>query len=94
MKYIAYTFGVLSILCLLAGMSIMFNMNILPWEDKWFLNLFFIGIFFFGVCAYIETHSQVTYTKEQARRRKIQKRSMIFLMVCSTGLILLTTFGL
>lgn len=94
MKKIAIIFAILSTLLILGSMSIMFDMGILPWKDKWLLCLLFGGLFCFGIYGYLESKATITYSSGSERIRRQQMGNMTVVIICTLGLILCTIFGL
>lgn len=86
--------GVLSILCLLAAFSIMFDVGWFPFEDKLFLTLFFTALMFITLCCYLDTKSWEIYDENSAIRRKSSMRGLIVGFISCLVLIGMTIFCL
>lgn len=94
MKKLSILFGSLAILTLLATGTILFNVNILPQTDKWFLSLFFTSLAFTSLTIWFHEKSQEIYTTEGYRIKKRSLRDMIIAFVASITLLVMTIFGL
>ena len=91
MKYI---FAILSVICLIGGITVMFDLGIFPWTDKVFFFLLFAGIFNFCIFAYLETKDEVVYSAYYRKKRKQQMNSMLTATIITGMLLFLIIFAL
>jgi hypothetical protein len=91
MKYI---FAIVGIVCLLGGITIMFDMCVFPHTDKAFFFMLFAGIFNSCIFGYLETKDEVVYNEYHKRIRKKQMQGMLTATVLTGMLLFLIVFAL
>ena len=91
MKYI---FAVFAVICLLGGITVMFDMGIFPWTDKTFFFLLFAGIFNSCIFGYLETSQEIVYSEHYKKIRKKQMNGMLTATILTGILLLLIIFAL
>lgn len=89
-----YVFAIFSIVCLLGGITVMFDMGLFPWTDKMFFFLLFAGIFNFYIFGYLESKQQVVYGEHYKKIRKQQMNGMLISSILTGILLLLIIFAL
>lgn len=92
MKILTIIFGTLSVVCILLTIFIMADPSVFAYEDVHFLRAMFGCFFFFSLCALCDIQSWPVYSREYVRRRKVQSRSMVFLMGISISMLIFTLF--
>ncbi len=91
MKYI---FAILSIVCLLGGITVLFDMGIFPWTDKTFFFLLFAGIFNFCIFGYLESSEEVVNSNHYKKIRKQKMNGMLISSILTGILLLIIIFAL
>jgi hypothetical protein len=91
MKYI---FAILSIICLLGGITVMFDFGIFPWTDKTFFFLTVAGIFNSCIFGYLGTREEIVYSEHYKKIRKQQMNGMLTAIVLTGMLLFLIVFAL
>lgn len=94
MKHLIIVFGSLAIVCLLAAFSILFDVGLLPWEDKWFFTLLFLGMMLIGITLFFDAKSEIAWTEDRRSKRKQAIKGTVIITLASFCLVLLAVFGL